>query len=55
MLTTIPFYAQGKYLDERGFPYMGVLWYRLDVDVPASTAGRPARIRCMAAETEAWV
>jgi len=55
MLTTIPFYAQGKYLDERGFPYMGVLWYRLDVDVPASTAGKPARIRCMAAETEAWV
>jgi len=55
MLTTIPFYAQGKYLDEQGFPYLGALWYRLDVDIPASAAGKPARLHCMAAETEAWV
>jgi len=55
MLTTRPFFAQGKHLDERGFPYMGALWYRLDVDVPRRAAGKPARIHCMAAETEAWV
>ena len=53
--TTIPFYAQGKYLDPQGYPYMGVLWYRLDVDIPASAAGKAAKIHCMAAETEAWV
>ena len=34
---------------------MGVLWYRLDVDIPASAAGKAAKIHCMAAETEAWV
>ena len=55
MLTTIPFYAQGKYLDEQGFPYLGAMWYRMDVDVPAGAAGKTAKIHCMAAETEAWV
>ena len=54
-LTTQPFFAQGKHLDERGHPYTGVLWYRLDVDVPSDAAGKLARIHCMAAETEAWV
>lgn len=53
--TTLPFFAQGKYLDEKGYPYMGPLWYRLEVDVPESVAGRPARLHCMAAEAEAWV
>ena len=55
MLTTIPFFAQGKYLDEQGYPYLGAMWYRMDVDIPASAAGKPAKINCMAAETEAWV
>jgi beta-galactosidase len=34
---------------------LGALWYRLDVDVPASAAGKRVKIHCMAAETEAWV
>jgi len=54
-LTTRPFFAQGKHLDERGHPYTGVLWYRLEVDVPSEATGKLARIHCMAAETEAWV
>jgi len=55
MLTTRPFFAQGPYLDEQGFPYMGPIWYRLEVDVPESARGKPVRLYCMAAETEAWV
>ena len=55
MLTTLPFYTQGPYVDEQGYPYMGALWYRLEVDVPATAADQPVRIYCMAAETEAWV
>jgi len=54
-VTTRPFFAQGKYLDEKGFPYLGALWYRLNVDVPESAAGKTVRIHAMAAETEAWV
>jgi len=55
MLTTKPFYAQGDHLDEKGFPYQGVVWYRLDVDVPASAADKPVKLHGMVAETEAWV
>lgn len=55
MLTTLPFYAQGKYLDEQGFPHEGVLWYRLDFDVPDTAAGKPVHLYSMVAETEAWV
>ena len=55
MLTTEPFFAQGKHLDDQGFPYHGTIWYRLNVDVPAAAAGKPAKLYCMVAETEAWV
>ena len=54
-LTTRPFFAQGSHFDEKGYPYMGALWYRLQADVPDSAEGKPVRIHCMAAETEAWV
>jgi hypothetical protein len=54
-LTTLPFFAQGSYLDDQGFPYLGALWYRLEVDVPEVTAGRAVRLYCTVAETEAWV
>lgn len=54
-LTTRPFFAQGQHLDEKGFPYMGALWYRLDVQVPASAKGKTVKLYCPAAETEAWV
>lgn len=55
LLTTRPFFAQGSYLDEQGYPYLGAMWYRLEVDVPESAAGKPAWLYAMAAETEAWV
>ena len=37
--TTAPFYAQG-HADGQGYPYLGAMWYRFAVDVPAS--GRTA-------------
>jgi hypothetical protein len=55
MLTTLPFFAQGSYLDEKGFPYMGAMWYRLDVKVPASAKGKTVKLHASVAETEAWV
>ena len=55
MLTTRPFFAQGPYLDEKGFPYTGALWYRLDVKVPRSAKGKTVKLHAFVAETEAWV
>ncbi len=54
-LTTLPFFAQGSYLDDQGFPYLGALWYRLEVDVPEAAADRAVWLYCTVAETEAWV
>jgi Domain of unknown function (DUF4838)/Glycosyl hydrolases family 2, sugar binding domain len=56
MQTTRPFFSQSPhYLDGSGFPYLGAMWYRLNVDVPATPAGQTIRLHCMAVETEAWV
>ncbi len=55
LATTRPFFAVNHYLDPSGFPYLGAVWYRLEVDVPASAAGQPVRLYALAAETEAWV
>jgi hypothetical protein len=52
-LTTKPFYAQG-HMDAHGYPYMGAMWYRFTVDVPASAKGQPIRLYAPAVETEAW-
>ncbi len=52
--TTAPFYLQG-YLDEQGYPWMGALWYRLEVDVPAAAKGKKVRLYAPAVESEAWV
>jgi hypothetical protein len=54
VLTTMPFYGQG-YQDEQGFPYLGAVWYRLWVDVPASAKGKRIMLHAPAVETEAWV
>lgn len=54
VLTTRPFYMQG-YMDERGHPYTGYLWYRLKVDVPPSAAGKKVMLRVPVVESEAWV
>jgi hypothetical protein len=58
LLTTTPFYAQGapgEYRDSQGYPYLGAMWYRLDVDVPSSAKGKKVMLYCPAVETEAWV
>jgi hypothetical protein len=55
MLTIRPYFAQGRHLDDEGFPYLGAMWYRLEVDVPASARDHTVKLHCMAAETEAWV
>jgi hypothetical protein len=55
ILTTVPFYGQGPWMDEQGFPYLGALWYRLETKLPASVKGKKVSLYCAAAETEAWV
>jgi hypothetical protein len=50
---TEPFYAQG-YRDREGYPYMGAMWYRFEVSVPASAKGSKVRLYVPAIETEAW-
>ncbi|MCC6483221.1 MAG: DUF4838 domain-containing protein [Armatimonadetes bacterium] len=52
--TTSPFYLQG-YLDSRGFPYTGALWYRTKVTVPELPAGRRVYLYAPVLETEGWV
>ena len=58
MKTTVPFFAQGergRYLDDQGFPYLGAMWYRLEVEVPTLQSGQKVRLHGLAVETEAWV
>jgi len=55
ILTTRPFLGQGPYLDEKGYAYLGAMWYRLTVDVPASAKGKTVKLYCAAAEAEGWV
>ena len=54
VLTTMPFYGQG-YRDDQGYPYLGAVWYRLDVKVPASAKGQRVFLYTPAVEPEAWV
>lgn len=51
--TTRPFYRQG-YDDARGYPYVGHIWYRLKIDVPASAQGKKAILCVPVVVTEAW-
>jgi hypothetical protein len=51
--TTRPFYRQG-YDDWRGYPYVGNIWYRLKVDVPASAQGKKVMLCVPVVVTEAW-
>jgi hypothetical protein len=53
VLTTKPFYCQG-YLDTKGHPYVGDLWYRAKVAVPQHFTGRRVALYIPALETEAW-
>ncbi len=54
ILTTMPFYRQG-YCDQQGYPYMGVIWYRLEVNVPSSIKNKKVFLYAPAVETEAWI
>ncbi|HPC28638.1 MAG TPA: DUF4838 domain-containing protein [bacterium] len=54
ILTTIPFYGQG-YRDQQGYPYMGAIWYRLEVNVPSSAKNKKIFLYAPAVETEAWI
>jgi hypothetical protein len=51
--TNRPFFAQG-YRDPQGHPYVGNMWYRLQVDVPARFAGRKVRLCAPQVVTEGW-
>ena len=52
--TTEPFYRQG-FMDQRGHTYLGDMWYRFRVDVPAAAKGRPVTLYFPTVESEAWV
>jgi hypothetical protein len=52
-LTTRPFYMQG-HRDEQGYPYLGAMWYRFTVEVPASVQGKKVLLYVPTVETEAW-
>lgn len=51
--TTRAFYRQG-YDDWRGHPYVGAVWYRVKVDVPAAAAGKKVLLCAPVVVTEAW-
>ena len=56
VLTTMPFYRQvADGVDDKGFPYMGALWYRIDFDAPKVAKGQSIYLYCAAIEPEAWV
>jgi len=52
--TTRPFYLNGLMAPD-GYPYMGPLWYRLEVNVPAAFQGKPVRLYIPTVDTEAWL
>ena len=54
--STRPYYLQvpGCYTAD-GMPYVGHMWYRCELDVPAVPAGRQVRLYSPAVSCEAWV
>jgi len=51
--TTRAFYRQG-FDDSRGHPYLGRIWYRLKLDVPATARGKRIMLCVPVVVTEAW-
>ena len=51
--TTRPFYRQG-HDDARGYPYLGHIWYRFNLDVPANAQGKKIMLCVPVVVTEAW-
>ncbi len=54
LLTTAGWEQQG-FSDPQGHAYRGVMWYRLDVDLPADAAGKSVWLYAPALVNEAWV
>ena len=54
LLTTSGWDNQG-FLDAEGHAYRGLMWYRLNVDIPADAAGKPLWLHAPAVVNEAWV
>ncbi len=52
--TTAGWECQG-YIDENGHPFRGLMWYRMNVEVPASAAGKEISLCIPAVVNEAWV
>jgi len=54
--TATPFYLQDpKWMDDRGVPYTGYMWYVFELDVPESMVGKPMRVYAPLVIAEAWV
>lgn len=53
--TTAGWEPQGEMLTEDGQPYLGLAWYRFDVDIPASADGRNVHLFGPAVISSAWV
>jgi hypothetical protein len=53
ILTAKPFYRQG-HDDAAGHPYVGYIWYRLKVDVPAAARGKRVMLVAPVVVDEAW-
>jgi len=51
---TQPYYIQG-YMDKRGVPYQGLMWYVFELDVPETASGGPVHVYAPIVNTEAWV
>jgi hypothetical protein len=51
--TTAPSYVSG-FRDDAGYPYLGAMWYRFTVDVPAAAKGKKVMLYAPAIETEVW-
>jgi len=50
---TRPFYIQG-YEDPNGYPYLGTIWYRFDVDVPAAIKNKKVILYAATLVPEGW-
>jgi hypothetical protein len=56
VLTTVPFYRQARNcVDEQGYPYLGAMWYRMEVKVPDVAKEEKVFLYIPTVETEAWV
>ena len=54
--TATPFYLQGDNMySKQGVPYVGLMWYVFELDVPSSAIGKTIHVHAPIVATEAWV